>query len=332
MKRLIVVVSLFAISLGWLMRQYRHWIITQTERVSAESKIIQTHLSQIEYDLRGEGPVVLHFHGGNVGHNGWFMLEHLVQAGFQLLTPDRPGYLGTPQTGNGSPERQADLFTALLDKLDIDKVAVVGVSAGGPPALQFALRHPQRVTAVVLLSAITQQTKLAEDQLNSTLGKLVMTPRFQNVAYLLINLAMKRLPSLALQDYVRTETTYDMETGKQLIAQILANPSQKQQVMALADGIVPALPRFEGVMNDLEVQQTLVDLPLKKIQAPTLIVHSRHDGDVPYTNATQAHEQIPNSELITVDQFGHMIWWGDQEVTQDFHARIEAFLHTHVAD
>ena len=52
--------------------------------------------------------------------------------------------------------------------------------------------------------------------MNSTLGRLVMTPRFQNPAYFLINQAMKRIPSLALQDYVRTETTYDMKTGKRL--------------------------------------------------------------------------------------------------------------------
>jgi pimeloyl-ACP methyl ester carboxylesterase len=80
--------------------------------------------------MRGHGPTVLHFHGGNVAHNGWFFLAHLVEGGYRLLTPDRPGYLGTLLANNGSPEAQPDLAAALLDALAIDTVAVVGNSAG----------------------------------------------------------------------------------------------------------------------------------------------------------------------------------------------------------
>jgi pimeloyl-ACP methyl ester carboxylesterase len=323
---LILIVGLPAIGSIGIRGYYRKWLKAQTERVSADSKIIQTSRGQVEYDIRGHGPTVLHFHGGNVGHNGWFFLAHLVEAGYRLLTPDRPGYLGTPLASNGSPEAQADLAAALLDALAIDTVAVVGLSAGGPGALQFVLRHPDRAKALVLLSAISRRTGLSEEQMNSTLGRFVMTPRFQNPAYFLINQAMKRIPSLALQDYVRTETTYDMKTGKRYIKQILADPIQRQQVMDLADAIVPALPRFDGVSNDLNVQQNLNDLPLNQIQIPTLIVGSENDGDIGYENATHSHANIPNSELITVEQFGHFIWWGDSQVTEDFQKQIETWL------
>ena len=297
-------------------------------RVSRDSRIACTALGPIEYDLRGEGPLVLHFHGGNVGHNGWFTLSHLVDAGFTLLTPDRPGYLSTPLDEHGSPQGQADLYDVLLDHLGIGRVAVVGVSAGGPGACAFARRYPERTRALILLSAITKQTQLSDDQLNSTLGKAAMSRRMQNPAYFLINQAMLHLPALALQDFVRTETNYDMETGKQMIARILSDPVQREQVHALANAIVPALPRFDGVMNDLRVQQTLPDLALNEIVAPTLIVHSRYDGDVPYDNALHAHAIIPDSELMSVEQFGHLIWLGDPAVTQRIHARVERFLAT----
>ena len=323
---LILIVGLIIIGNLGIRGYYRKWLKVQTKRVSADSKIIQTSRGQVEYDMRGHGPTVLHFHGGNVGHNGWFFLAHLVEGGYRLLTPDRPGYLGTLLANNGSPEAQADLAAALLDALAIDAVAVVGISAGGPGALQFVLRHPDRAKALILLSAISRRTGLSEDQMNSTLGRLVMTPRFQNPAYFLINQAMKRIPSLALQDYVRTETTYDMKTGKRYIKQILADPAQRQQVMDLADAIVPALPRFEGVSNDLNVQQSLDNLPLEQIQIPTLIVGSKNDGDIGYENSTNSHAKIPNAELITVEQFGHFIWWGDAQVTKDFQKRIEIFL------
>src|SRR5262245_21464777 len=143
------VIILAGIALYW---QYRTWLRAQTRRASAESKIVQTARGPVEYDMRGQGPTVLHFHGGNVGHNGWFMLSHLMNAGFTVLTPDRPGYLGTPLANNGSAEAQADVAAALLDTLGIDTVAVVGISAGGPAALQFVLRYPNRTRALVLIS------------------------------------------------------------------------------------------------------------------------------------------------------------------------------------
>lgn len=308
---------------------YRRWLAAQTARTSAESHIVQTARGQVEYDLRGDGPVILHFHGGNVGHNGWFMLSHLLDEGYRLLTPDRPGYLGTPLADNGLPDAQADLAAALLDTLGIERVAVVGVSAGGPAAIEFAARYPQRTDALVLLSALTQSSPLSDAQFNSALGRLVMTPTFQDPAYFLVHQAMQRIPALALQDFARTETTYDPETGQRYIQQILADPAQRQQVAQLADAIVPALPRFAGVNNDVALQQSLPPLPLSAVQAPTLIVHSQHDGDVPYDNALHAQEGIAGAELMTVAQFGHFVWWGDPQVTHEIEDRIETFLARH---
>lgn len=249
--------------------RYRRWIARVTRLASAESSMADTALGPVEYDDRGSGPGVLHFHGGNVGHNGWFFLAHLVEAGHRLLTPDRPGYLGTPIENGGSPEQHADLAAALLDELGIERVAAVGISAGGPAAIQFAARYPDRVSALVLLSAISQQTGLTDDQTGSALGRLVMTPRYQNAAYYLINRAMHLMTAAAMRDLVRTETTYDARAGDQLIEQVLSDPAQKQQVLAMADAMVPALPRFAGVMNDLDVQRRLEPLPFGDIQAPT---------------------------------------------------------------
>jgi|SoiMethySBSTD1v2_1073268.scaffolds.fasta_scaffold04453_3 pimeloyl-ACP methyl ester carboxylesterase len=320
---IVVGIALVALGCCWW---YRAWLKQVTRKASADSRVAQTALGPVEYGDRGAGPVVLHFHGGNVGHNGWFFLGHLVRAGWRMLTPDRPGYLGTPIENGGSPEQQADLAAALLDALGIDRVATVGISAGGPGAIQFAARHPHRVSALVLLSAISQRTGLSDDQRNSALGRLVMTPRYQDVAYFLINRAMHVLPALSMRDFVRTETTYDAATGKQYIERVLGDPEQKRQVLAMADAMVPALPRFDGVMNDLQVQQTLGELPFDRVTAPTLVVGSRHDGDIGYANSVNSHERIPGAELITVDQFGHLIWWGDAAVTKEFEGRIEKFL------
>ena len=309
---------------------YRSWLARVTREASADSAVATTPLGPVEYGVRGNGPVVLHFHGGNVGHNGWFFLEHLVRAGYRVLTPDRPGYLGTPIENGRTPEEQADLAAALLDALGVERVAVIGLSAGGPGAIQFAVRHAHRTGALVLLSAISQRTGLSDDQMSSSIGRLVMTPKYQNPAYFLIHQSMRHMTKRAMRDFVKTETTYDEATGKAFIDMILRDPDQKRQVLLMADAMVPALPRFAGVMNDLQVQKELGDLPLTEIRAPTLIVGSRFDGDIGYANSVNAHERIASSTLITVEQFGHFIWWGDTQVTRDFEAEIEQFLDRHL--
>lgn len=309
---------------------YRAWLRSVTRLASADSRTVSTALGPVEYGVQGDGPVVLHFHGGNVGHNGGFFLEHLVRAGYRVLTPDRPGYLGTPIENGRTPEQQADVAAALLDTLGIERVAVVGISAGGPSAIQFAARHAHRTAALVLLSAISQRTPLSSDQTNSAFGRLVMTPQYQDLAYFLIHQSMHRMTRLAMRDFIKTETTYDEATGRKLIDEILRDPEQKRRVLLLADAMVPALPRFPGVMNDLEMQQSLGDLPLGDVRAPTLVVGSRVDGDIGYANSVHSHEQIAGSTLITVEQFGHFIWWGDAAVTRDFQAKIEQHLDRHL--
>ncbi|MEO1062374.1 MAG: alpha/beta hydrolase [Actinomycetota bacterium] len=300
-----------------------------TERASAGSAVARTAMGPVEYDDRGSGPVVLHFHGGNVGHNGAFLLDHLAAAGRRLITPDRPGYLGTPLGDHGAPEAQADLFAALLDELEIDRVAVVGISAGGPGAVQFAVRHPERTDALVLLSAMTRSIQLRDEQLDSVLGRLVLSERFQDVSALLISEGMRRLPRASLREFARTETTHDDETARQLVDQILDDPGQRAQVMALAEALVPGRPRFAGVMNDVGLQQHLQPLPLDAVGAPALVIHSEYDGDVPFDGAVAAHDRLPDSELLTVRQFGHFVSWGDPEVARDIEARLAAFLDRH---
>jgi pimeloyl-ACP methyl ester carboxylesterase len=72
---------------------------------------------------------------------------------YRFVVPSRFGYLGSSLPRGAKPADQADAFAGLLDRLEISQVAVFGYSAGGPPAIQFALRHADRVSALVLLGS-----------------------------------------------------------------------------------------------------------------------------------------------------------------------------------
>lgn len=71
---------------------------------------------------------------------------------------------------------QADSLAALLDTLGIDKVVVLGGSGGGPTAIQFAARHPQRTIALLTECAVTGSfTHPKADQMNTCTTRCFMT-------------------------------------------------------------------------------------------------------------------------------------------------------------
>ena len=124
-------------------------------RIAAGSAIAQTACGPIEYAERGRGSAVLLVHGAGGGWDqGIEIAEALAAAGHRVVAVSRFGYLRTPLPGDASPQAQADAHACLLDALGIERAAVIGISAGGPSSMQFAIRHPARTSGLVLLVAL----------------------------------------------------------------------------------------------------------------------------------------------------------------------------------
>lgn len=106
---------------------FSQWVMAEVARqdeLVALNRTTATAKGTVEYARIGEGPVVPGIHGGPGGYDQTiFAFEWLAHAGFSLLAPSRPGYLGTPLSSGKTPDEQADLYAALLDTLGIDKVA-----------------------------------------------------------------------------------------------------------------------------------------------------------------------------------------------------------------
>jgi pimeloyl-ACP methyl ester carboxylesterase len=70
----------------------------------------------------------------------------------RVIAPSRFGYLGSRMPAGATPADQADVFVALLEALGISAVDVLGISAGTTSVLQLAVRHPERLKHLVVLS------------------------------------------------------------------------------------------------------------------------------------------------------------------------------------
>src|SRR5688572_12093098 len=121
------------------------------DRVAQGSRMAATVCGPIEYAEKGAGPAVLLVHGAGGGFDQGLEFAELAERGLRLIAVSRFGYLRTPLPSDPSPEAQADMHACLLDALGVDRAAVVGVSAGAPSSMQFALRHPARTNALALL-------------------------------------------------------------------------------------------------------------------------------------------------------------------------------------
>jgi 2-hydroxy-6-oxonona-2,4-dienedioate hydrolase len=128
------------------------------------SELIDTRCGPIEVQQAGTGTPLLMIHGSGGGHDqGMAWARPLVRQGVRVIAVSRFGYLRTPRPADASPEAQADAHVCLLDALGIAKAAVMGVSAGGPSAMQTAIRHPDRVSALVLVVPIAYKPGTVAD-------------------------------------------------------------------------------------------------------------------------------------------------------------------------
>jgi 3-oxoadipate enol-lactonase len=103
----------------------------------------------LSHDDLGSGPPVVLLHSGVTDRRMWDALVPALSHSFRVVRPDLRGFGDSPLP----PGRYADAddVAALLDFLGVADAAVVGSSMGGRVALELAIRHPGRVTSLVLL-------------------------------------------------------------------------------------------------------------------------------------------------------------------------------------
>lgn len=262
-------------------------------RLQAGSEIALTKAGPIEYAVVGEGPAVLSVHGVLGGYDqGLVVSKPLVDAGFKVIAVSRFGYLRTPPASIMSPEVQADQFAALLDKLNIPDVVVLGASGGGPSSLQFALRHPDRCRALVMLCAVSHSFVPVRRRDSPTLRLLTGAVRSDFLMWLAITGVIKGQPLLTSLNPDAQQNTLDDAGRREFFSNVLHS-------------LFPVSLRQVGLDNDLVQIQTLADLPLEQIGAPTLVLHGTTDGLVPFAQAEHTSSKIPGARLIAVESGDH---------------------------
>jgi len=221
----------------------------------------------------------------------------LLEAGFSVLTPSRPGYGRTPLNVGQSAAQAAEAMVALLDCLEIKTCAVNAISGGGPTGIALAANHPERVRRLALIAAITKPEQRVNEPAYQS-QKSFYGP-MHGMFWNLLGLISRLSPSGMARQTMTIFSAHDPEDAfKQLtpedieaICRFYQNRSSRR-----------------GAMNDLT--HTVGSQLLQKVQAQTFVIHSREDKSVPFDHAEWALANIPRVALCESGATGHFYWVG----------------------
>ena len=282
------------------------WNKRLASELAKHSQIADTRQGPIEYSLSGKGPVVLGIHGTPGGYEQVMISnKEVIESGdFCLLSVSRPGYGRTPLAVGKTPAEQADALMALLDFLKLDTVAVVCLSGGGPTALQLAIRHSNRVRALVLTSSVT---KLYAYKASNSLSDKILRSSFGMWLFnFLARYATESIATMMLDEL----STYSSVEKKKAVAAIMKDSDRVQFIQQIASVSAPWALRKDGLVNDEQEMSKLEDYPLESIAVPTLVIHGACDGDVSLEHGENAAYRIPNAKMIVSERGTHLLELG----------------------
>ncbi len=305
---------------------YRGWNSKQRENLESITTIVNTSMGPIEYAIKGEGPIILLSHMEGSGADNIILFKELIDAGYQIICPSRPGYLNTPTNDNATYKYQSGQYAELLDHLNIDqKVIVLGVSAGGPAAIEFANKYPDKTSALILINSPTK--KLDDTSKLNELIKLKAIPflgdKSDIASWIIFNLA-KYFSQDIYASLIDNSIKATAEVKSSKLDALLNYPNAQKELINFLKCTSPKSERHNGITNDLK---NLSDYEASSVRnrIQKLVIYSKIDGIIDFSHAESFQNKNSNTEIFAYDGFGHAFWVGEDLKQINF--KIISFLN-----
>jgi len=238
----------------------------------------------IYYEIHGEGFPYVMISGSPCDVN-WWIPEQIEAPSkyFKTIIFDNRGSGRTDKSVmDYSIKMFADDTVGLMNALNIEKAHVLGVSMGGMIAQEIALNYPERVEKLVLCCTHCGGSKQVYP--SNEIIQMMMTPRKMTPEEL-----VNEILSLCFTDDFFKNNPDFIESYKQRILKIPISLDSYQRQVSAEMG-------FSTAMR------------LKKIEAPTLILHGTEDVLVPPKNAEILAKRIPGAKMIMLDKTAHFLF------------------------
>jgi pimeloyl-ACP methyl ester carboxylesterase len=225
------------------------------------------------------------------------------RQGIRLISYDRPGYGGsTPQPGRTVADCAEDV-RAIAAALRIERVAVWGISGGGPHAIACAALLADLVPAVAVLAASAPWGAPGLDyfagmgELNVEDMRLLLSdPAAARAKCEQDRLEMLELTPDRLSDYLRTLLA-------PVDAKVLTGELAQYLIDAGRSGLAPG---SEGWWEDDVALLAPWGFELESIRTPVLLLHGRQDRFVPIAHGEWLANHLPGVQAELTDEDGHL--------------------------
>jgi pimeloyl-ACP methyl ester carboxylesterase len=244
---------------------------------------------RVHYEDEGNPalPLLVLLHGFGDSYTSWDGWVRELGGKFHIIRLDFPGHGLTraPEGYQLSADNLADLVDAFAAKLDLPRFAVAGNSLGGSVAWQLALRHPERLNALILVDAggFANETPPAKIPL-----------AFRILQYRWGRALLRNIDNRPLIDEGLKIDVYDKSVITPAFvdrwAEFQRAPGHRAILMSL---------------NPASVNRASA-AALGQIKVPTLVINGENDVLVEPASARKFAVAIPGAKLITYPQVGHL--------------------------
>ena len=242
---------------------------------------------RIAYATVGEGPVLLNvaywlshleFDWKDAAYRSFF--EALARNN-TLIRYDKHGCgLSDRDRTEFSLESEVQVLEGLIDNVAPDRLALLGISQAGPIALAYAVRHPERVSHLILYGTYSRGVRIAADDLRESMLSLVRA---------------------------------HWGVGSKTLADMFMPGSDAAAVESFATNQRnAATPEMAGQLLDLTYRIDVTDL-LAQVRVPTVVIHRDRDRAMPFHLGRELASSIPDVRLVPLDGRIHFPWLGDSD-------------------
>lgn len=303
----------FILTCGVLVYFFNRDLSILENRISGSSQTIPSTFGQIEFATIGSGEAILISHGSGGGFDQGLSMTAAAAAaeGFRLIVPSRFGYLNSPSPEGANAAIQADAYAELLDNLGIQKVSVLGISAGAWSALQFAARHPKRCRSLILLVPANS-----------------LPPGVPNFGGPIIRM-------IFASDFLMWLSAKMMSFAPSVVgpmmfgvpAQVISEASESEQLRlkALFLGLLPTTKRKIGMALDMAEAQSPTPCKIEEIVAPIIAISAADDQFATNIRAQEIVNKVKNGKIKIYLNGGHALVGRQKEVIQDIVMFLKSF-------
>jgi len=240
--------------------------------------------TRIAYCVEGEGPPLVICNAGWESFANDYEIDEAYHLAWRGHTAVRYDFRGVGLSDRGAEAYDLERMTADLEAVvsssKLDRFALWASTFSVGPAVLFAVRHPERISRLVLMRVITRETDVMPQENLDALVQLIRS-NWEMATQMLSDLGVRHTPEAGLAYAKISRENTEPEVAAQMLTDLYAT---------------------------VDVNGSLED-----IACPTLIAHRREDTLFPFAAAQHAAAVIPQARLLAFSGSGHVAVGPDAE-------------------